>query len=392
MKQELLSTAERFQTFLPHFSSNQRRSTITPAHTSTSNKIFNVGLDSDFRTPVDSEALKAQADARKKAEILDKQQDEAIQQHENYTYQLAVRLAEQAERRKRQYNQEITQYHQLHQRPESRREFDLNDPDYLRKSKPARTSDDDPTLTISSAQIFEGEDRSLTERRKRQQEQQKEWLNRQIEERKNTLDTELRSNHEYFEYLLERNRRAIQLDALEKECNKHMLQTVQHYNTILAEQRKMEEQQRERQKIENDRAEMTNTANSDLLTEPLEVGFMSAFGPGRINCPMYKGMTNAMIQKIRETQHVQREEKKKQREAEAKNERRWQDLMETQAKQAAQEMDVMRQKQRETQYRIAQENKFLSQEQEEKLNNFKKYVNVNVPTAEYFNKFGTSSR
>ncbi|XP_072162093.1 uncharacterized protein [Bemisia tabaci] len=66
--------------------------------------------------------------------------------------------------------------------------------------------------------------------------------------------------------------------------------------------------------------------------------------------------------------------------------------METQAKQAAQEMDVMRQKQRETQYRIAQENKFLSQEQEEKLNNFKKYVNVNVPTAEYFNKFGTSSR
>ena len=32
----------------------------------------------------------------------------------------------------------------LHQQPDSRREFDLYDPDALRKDKPARVSDDDP--------------------------------------------------------------------------------------------------------------------------------------------------------------------------------------------------------------------------------------------------------
>lgn len=42
------------------------------------------------------------------------------------------------------------------QQQDTRREWDLNNPDYLLIDKPARTSDIDRTLGVSSAQIFDG--------------------------------------------------------------------------------------------------------------------------------------------------------------------------------------------------------------------------------------------
>lgn len=53
-------------------------------------------------------------------------------------------------------NRALNEFRSLHQQPDSRREFDLYDPDYLKKDKPARVSDDDPRCGISSIQKFEG--------------------------------------------------------------------------------------------------------------------------------------------------------------------------------------------------------------------------------------------
>ena len=50
------------------------------------------------------------------------------------------------------------EFRALHQQPSSRREFDLYDPDALKKDKPARVHDDDPRCGISSLQKFDGED------------------------------------------------------------------------------------------------------------------------------------------------------------------------------------------------------------------------------------------
>ena len=50
----------------------------------------------------------------------------------------------------------LNEFRMLHQQPDSRREFDLYDPDYLKKDKPARVSDDDPRCGISGLQKFEG--------------------------------------------------------------------------------------------------------------------------------------------------------------------------------------------------------------------------------------------
>ena len=44
----------------------------------------------------------------------------------------------------RELNKALNEFRALHQQPDNRREFDLYDPDYLKKDKPARVSDDDP--------------------------------------------------------------------------------------------------------------------------------------------------------------------------------------------------------------------------------------------------------
>ena len=52
-----------------------------------------------------------------------------------------------------------------------RREFDINDPDSKLKDVPARVSDEDPRLTISGMQKFDGEDLEYERRKKLQQKQ-----------------------------------------------------------------------------------------------------------------------------------------------------------------------------------------------------------------------------
>lgn len=49
----------------------------------------------------------------------------------------------------RNLNKALNEFRMTHQQPDGRREWDLYDPDALRKDKPARVHDDDPRLTIS---------------------------------------------------------------------------------------------------------------------------------------------------------------------------------------------------------------------------------------------------
>lgn len=84
---------------------------------------------------------------------------------------ICVLLEKRQENDIRELNKSLNDYRKTFQRKEDTREFDLNDPDILKKDKPARVSDDDPRLGISSLQKFSGEDLNSKERKKLQQEQ-----------------------------------------------------------------------------------------------------------------------------------------------------------------------------------------------------------------------------
>ena len=56
----------------------------------------------------------------------------------------------------RELNSALNEFRFLHQQPSQRREWDLYDPDHLKKDKPARVSDDDPRCGVSGLQMFVG--------------------------------------------------------------------------------------------------------------------------------------------------------------------------------------------------------------------------------------------
>lgn len=68
--------------------------------------------------------------------------------------QIALALEQKEREERKKLEQEINNFRQNYQRPEDRREFDLNDPNYVKKSLPARLKDDDPRCGISSAQKY----------------------------------------------------------------------------------------------------------------------------------------------------------------------------------------------------------------------------------------------
>ena len=84
---------------------------------------------------------------------------------------ITVLLQKRQEHDMRELNKAVNEFRQSYQQQYDRREFDLNDPDSLKKDKPARVSDDDPRCGLASLQKFVGEDLNGKAREKLQQEQ-----------------------------------------------------------------------------------------------------------------------------------------------------------------------------------------------------------------------------
>lgn len=104
-------------------------------------------------------------------------------------------LEERQKNETKDLNRALVEFQKNFQKPETRREFDLNDPQALKKDRPARVSDDDPRCTISGMQKFMGEDLNYDQRMKFQKEQLREWSLQQQKDCKNALaDQKLAGN------------------------------------------------------------------------------------------------------------------------------------------------------------------------------------------------------
>lgn len=112
------------------------------------------------------------------------------------THLSVVEIAKQKERRERELK--TKEYSLEHHGKGTRREFEISDPDILKKQHPTRQGDDDPNLGVSSAQIMTGEDIMKRERERQQQKQQKAWIEQQIYE-KNLRDEMKKSGQAEFD-------------------------------------------------------------------------------------------------------------------------------------------------------------------------------------------------
>ncbi|KAK4886243.1 hypothetical protein RN001_002514 [Aquatica leii] len=339
----------------------------------------------------DVQALQQQIEEKKKLEEEKKRIDQIFNEQLIKCDQIAVALEQKESEERKKLALEVNNFRVNFQKFQDRREYDLNDPDAVRKCLPARLHDDDPRLGLSSVQKFEGEDVASEERKKIQREQIQSWLQQQMEERDNADKERKAADEAYKAAVIARDARAIELDRLEKDCRKRLERACCMFNRALADERFCEQKEKERQDKEDKMAQMYNTLTSDMMTENPDVS-LSNMGPNRRIGYLYKGMSKSELEEFRNAQKAQLEEVKKKKDEETRFQREWDDYSNGIQRTIALMDKELARKEKDRRVALAEENKRMALEQKNHQDYMNKIVYRNKPTAAFFDQFNTSTR
>lgn len=340
---------------------------------------------------VDIPTLERQMEERKAMEGLERARDQAFDADRQRCDKIAMMLEQRESQIARDLDKAVLKFREQHQQPETRREYDLYDPDALKKERPARVGDHDPCCGPASLQKLAGEDLSEKERKKLQAELSRKWLSEQKEERKRSEAQKKYADELYDKKRVELDERALHLTKMEEECRKAVNMAVTNINQALAmessERRKLEKQQEE----ENNFAEIYNHLTGDILTENPAMA-ASSYGPHRVVPDRWKGMSPEQLKSILEIQEQQQQEKQRLKEEEKREEAEW-DRQRMLAARAAMTLEQQEEElNREIRKRMDQYNQQLSREQRAHLEYLEKVIYTNNPTAHYHRQFNTTSR
>ncbi|NXE28625.1 RIBC2 protein, partial [Ardeotis kori] len=352
------------------------------------NRIFNprvriIGVDKD--------ALDAQVKDRKIQEAAEKAWNEELANEMKQNDKIICMLEKQQKRDVRNINKAISEFQKNFQRPETRHEFDLSDPQALKKDKPARLSDSDPRCTVSGLQKFVGEDLNYDQRMKFQKEQLREWCLQQQRDWKNALADQKFADDLHDKNRIELDRKTMEQQRKEEENRRAACAATKDFNRTqaaeLAERKKLEKYQ----KMKDDMDEISNLLQGDLLSENPEQA-VSSFGRHRVITDRWKGMNQDQLMAIRYSQQQQVLEKTRLKEEERRRDAEW-DRQAIQAARAQLILERHQQRQaRECRRALDNLNAELSQEQKSKNIYLKEEAYSNVPTAQYYAQFNTTSR
>lgn len=340
---------------------------------------------------IDLNALNEQVQDRTRREVEEERRHNAFAADMTRNDKITVLLQKRQEHDMRELNKAVNEFRQSYQQPYDRREFDLNDPDSLKKDKPARVSDDDPRCGLASLQKFVGEDLNGKAREKLQQEQAREWIKQQTNEKDQALANQKYADHLYDLKAREMDQRACELASAEADCRRAINMATKDMNQALARERKAKEDVDKQQEQDDNFTEISNSVFGDMLTENPDVA-QSAFGPHRVITDRWKGMSPAQLAEIRRIQQAQMEEKERLKQEEEEQEKEYNRLRLTQAKAGIIAERGIERKKKEIEKDQADENRRLAAEQRAKMDYLDKEVYTNPPTAAYFMQYNTTSR
>ncbi|XP_052450710.1 RIB43A-like with coiled-coils protein 1 [Carassius gibelio] len=342
---------------------------------------------------VDLRTLHKQREEKQERLEMDKQRDLAHDLLRLSLDESAMQQKKEEEELRRELAQNLAQYRAIHQRAEDSRDADVN---YVRQAAPdASISVSDSSLGPASMQVFLGEGMNENEKKRAQMEMNERNLRAQKEERekqeREQKNRELLTGRE----LVEKDLRAVQLNALEEECKRAAHIALSHYNQAQAEERMAREQQERLRREGEELAEMQYMVTSDLLTERPEAAKRktesSAEGP-RVLADRWKGMTPQEISEIHRKREEQLLEKERLREMERQRDVAWDYHLTEQARQQEREKNRDKELQRERRIQHDKYNQQLAREQQAHQQYLDKQLYTNRPTVHYFTQFGTSSR
>lgn len=340
---------------------------------------------------IDKQALEAQQHDRKQMEDLERKRDIAFASDAIRNDKISEMLESRQAHDVRELDQALNEFRSLHQQPGSRREWDLYDPDALKKDKPARVSDDDPRCGISSLQKFDGEDLNNKARSKFQNEQLKTWASQQMKEKKQAEDNQKHADRLYELKMKELDQRACELQNAEENCRRAINSATSDYNKALARENDARSNLQKQQQDDDNKTEMANNIYGDFLTENPAVA-QSAFGAHRVIPDRWKGMSPEQIADIKRQQELQRKEKARLDDEQRRRDEEW-----DRQRQAHARAGILLDREKERREKallgqLTEENKRLANEQKGFQDFLDTDVYTNKPTAGYFMQWNTTTR
>ncbi|XP_008488481.1 RIB43A-like with coiled-coils protein 2 [Calypte anna] len=351
-------------------------------------RIFNARL----RTiGIDKDALDSQVKDRKIQEAAEEARNEQLANEMKRNDKIMCMLEEKQKNEIRNINKAISEFQKNFQKPETRRDFDLSDPQALKKDKPARVSDHDPRCTVSGLQKFMGEDLNYDQRTKLQKEQFREWSLQQQRDWKNALAEQKYKDDLYDKSRIALDQKTMELQRKEEENKRAACAATKDFNRTQAAELAQKMRWEKFQKMRDDMDEISNLLRGDLLSEnPAQA--ISSFGSHRVVTDRWKGMSQDQLMAIRSSQKQQVLDKQRQKQEELRRDAEW-DRQITQAARAQLLLERHQQRlNRERRQALDSINTDLSQEQKSKNIYLKEEEYSNIPTEQYFAQFNTTSR
>ncbi|XP_010881559.3 RIB43A-like with coiled-coils protein 2 isoform X2 [Esox lucius] len=260
----------------------------------------------------------------------------------------------------------------------SRREYDMSNPDELRSQE-----------GIQMLPGLVGEDPDSQGRLKRQQEQLREWSIQQQHELATARHQKRLEEQQYDQDRVDLDNKALQLQKMEEERLRAVALATKDFNLAKAAENAEKRWKEWRQEQEDNRTDILNQLQGEVLTESKEQG-ISVLGLPRLRPDHYKGLMNTQLQLI-DDQQRQIEEKKRILAEQQQEERQQEALRMSSARTALllerQQARINKQLRRTLDNTNAQ----LAEARRQQTKHLEK-VYTNIPDERFFSQFNTSSR
>ncbi|XP_029041650.1 RIB43A-like with coiled-coils protein 2 [Osmia bicornis bicornis] len=334
---------------------------------------------------IDKEFLDKQVAEKKQLQELEHAKESELDESLIRSSKLALLLEKQQEEERRNIHKEIEQFRQQYQRAENRQDYELYDPNALKKA--SLIKDDEVGFGL---QKFEGE-AVPKERLKAQKEQMRWWIEKQKDERVQLDRERQEAEKAYQEAVISRDKRAVALDQMEEECRRRLNEATARFNRAMAEEQEYRRHCEALRDEEDKKAEIYNHVTGDFLTEAKEQA-ESTRGPHKPLASRYKGMTADQLRLFRQEQARQMKEIEKMKLEKKRMNEEWDQLMNSHAEIANAYQREMDQKRTEINKRIAEENLKLAEQHKSHQEYLNRELYKNKPTAEFFEQFNKDAR
>ncbi|KAL1465112.1 hypothetical protein WDU94_004705 [Cyamophila willieti] len=338
---------------------------------------------------IDKEALAKQVQEKKDMLQEEKKKEELYTKHMFDMIENANKMEKKLEDERRRQEHDLLKYRAMYQQKKDGREFDLNDPDKMKKQSNL-SYDCNELSSILSGKTYKDEKEEKM-RFQKQREEQRAWLQEQIQERREWEWQKMEAQKCYERNLLAREQRAADLAMMEQQFKRKIEEATREYNQCLANERANARRLNKIKQQEDEKAEVHNAITGDFLTENPQLSFTSPLGPHKLIVTHFKGMTPQMKRDILETQKQQLQELQERRKQDEDTNRKWDNLMMEMSRIANKEDRHLMRKKLELAKQLLEENAELAKQQKCQQDYYRQLFE-NETREEFFQQFGNSAR